>query len=74
MSIEGVDATACGGTHVSSTSQLQLVKMLRGERRAGGLARLYFVVGGRALAAEQQHWAELQDLAQVRGMLGALCN
>ena len=47
--IDGLDINACGGTHVASLAELQLVKVLRVEKDRGN-ARLSFVAGGRALA------------------------
>ncbi|KXZ49019.1 hypothetical protein GPECTOR_23g108 [Gonium pectorale] len=48
--IEGLDVNACGGTHVRSTGEVQLLKLV-GVERTRGQTRLRFVAGGRALAA-----------------------
>lgn len=48
VSIEGVDLSACGGTHVASTGVLGLVTVVSWERFKGG-QRLEFLCGGRAL-------------------------
>lgn len=50
IEILGLDLNTCGGTHVSSTAQLQALKLLHAERIRGGV-RLHFLVGGRVLAA-----------------------
>jgi len=46
VSIPGVDSNLCCGTHVSCTSQLQVVKLLHSESKKGK-HWLYFLVGGR---------------------------
>ena len=50
VSIEGVDRNTCGGTHVASSAELQLVAFTGVERVHGGASRLHFVAGQRALA------------------------
>lgn len=49
VEIEGFDRVACSGTHVSGTSQVGLIKILRAERR-GQETRIHFASGGRAMA------------------------
>ena len=46
MSIEGVDSNLCCGTHVSSSSQLQVIKLMSTESKKGK-HWLYFLVGKR---------------------------
>ncbi|GGN95880.1 alanyl-tRNA editing protein [Saccharibacillus kuerlensis] len=48
VEIEGIEYNACGGTHVSATGELGLIKLLRAEKQKGHL-RLTFKVGFRAL-------------------------
>jgi alanyl-tRNA synthetase len=48
VDIEGVDLTACGGTHVTSTGAIGMIAVAGSERFKGG-TRLEFVCGGRAL-------------------------
>ena len=50
IEIEGVDINPCGGTHLSCTSELQVLKVV-GLEKSRGLARLRFMVGGRVIAA-----------------------
>ena len=50
IEIEGVDINPCGGTHLSCTSELQVLKIV-GLEKSRGQARLHFMVGGRVLAA-----------------------
>lgn len=49
IEIEGVDLHACGGTHVSCTSELQVLKILGWEKHKGQ-ARVHFIAGGRVTA------------------------
>ncbi len=49
VSIEGVDRNTCGGTHVAGTAELQLVVFVGTERVHGGITRLHFVAGQRAV-------------------------
>ncbi|MCB9638364.1 MAG: alanyl-tRNA editing protein [Myxococcales bacterium] len=48
IEIEGIDLNTCGGTHVSSTAELQAVAFL-GTERIRGRVRLPFLAGGRLL-------------------------
>lgn len=58
VSIEGVDESACGGTHPSFTGAVGLVKILKTEAYKGG-TRVTFVCGQRALSSYQQMQLEL---------------
>jgi Ser-tRNA(Ala) deacylase AlaX len=48
MEIEGVDFNKCGGTHLSNTAQLQLVKLVSTAKSRAN-TRIFFVAGERAL-------------------------
>ncbi len=48
VEIQGIEYNACGGTHVASTGELGLLKLLRAEKQKGHL-RLTFKTGFRAL-------------------------
>lgn len=50
VSIGEFDVTACGGTHVANTAEIGLIKLLKQEKRSGGLVRIVFACGARALA------------------------
>jgi alanyl-tRNA synthetase len=52
IEIEGVDLSACGGTHVSATGAIGQIVLTAWERFKGG-QRLEFRCGGRALAQVQ---------------------
>lgn len=46
VEIAGVDLNTCGGTHVSSTAEIEAAKLLGTEPLRGG-TRVFFVAGGR---------------------------
>jgi alanyl-tRNA synthetase len=48
VEIQGLDYSPCSGTHVSSTSQIGLVKIIKSEKYKG-MTRVYFLCGDRAL-------------------------
>lgn len=43
------DLNACGGFHVSRTGEIGIIKIIHAEKVKGGLERLWFVAGKRAL-------------------------
>ncbi len=49
VEIENFDKGMCAGFHVDKTSEVMIIKVLKIERVKGGLYRLYFVCGKRAL-------------------------
>lgn len=60
--MERVDCCPCGGTHVSATGEIGLIKIRSWERRAGTV-RVDFVCGGRALADYRLNGAVARDLS-----------
>ncbi len=64
VEIAGADLNTCGGTHLSSTSEIEAVKLLGTEPMRGG-TRLFWVAGGRVrarLAANESRTARLRAL------------
>ncbi len=64
VEIAGVDLNTCGGTHLSSTAEIEVLKLLSTETIRGG-TRLFFVAGGRArrrLARQEERGAALRSL------------
>lgn len=61
------DAEACGGTHVSRTSDVGLIKILGSTRIQDGVVRLEYVAGKGALEAVRK---QSEDLARAAGILG----
>lgn len=67
VEIAGLDLNTCGGTHLRSTAELELVKLLGCEPIRGG-TRLSFVAGRRARQRMDAHEARN---ARLREKLGA---
>lgn len=62
IEIQDYDLTACGGTHVSHTGEIALIKVIKVENYKGG-TRVEFVCGGRALNDYRQRYAVTSELA-----------
>ncbi|MCG6954634.1 MAG: alanyl-tRNA editing protein [Gemmatimonadetes bacterium] len=67
VEIEGIDLNTCGGTHCSSTAQIEALKLLGSESMRGG-TRLFWVAGGRLRRLHETH--HLRN-AELRELLGA---
>ncbi|MDP3780421.1 MAG: DHHA1 domain-containing protein, partial [Nitrosopumilaceae archaeon] len=59
VSIKDFDIEACGGTHVKSTKDVDLIKITRTKRIQDGVVRLEFVAGKTAQEYVKKHEAEL---------------
>jgi alanyl-tRNA synthetase len=59
------DAEACGGTHVSRTSDVSLIKILRSTRIQDGVVRLEYVAGKGALESIRKMADELRRTAEI---------
>jgi len=57
------DVEACGGTHVTNTGQIGVIKVLKNERVQDGVERLIFAAGSAALKAIQGREAILERSA-----------
>lgn len=66
VEIEGVEHNACGGTHVSSTGEIGIIKLLKTEKQKGN-TRIYFACGMRALN-------EFNENSRILGALSAKFN
>ncbi|MDV3104648.1 alanyl-tRNA editing protein [Thermococcus waiotapuensis] len=66
VKIGDVDVTPCGGTHVRSTSEVGLIKVLRFYQKSRNLWRIEFACGNRALkylnGVLQDYWASLEEM------------
>lgn len=67
VTIDGVDRSACGGTHVRATSEIGAV-LLRRTERIRKQTRVEFVCGGRAIARAR---ADYEALVAIAGSLSA---
>ncbi|MBV8573365.1 MAG: alanyl-tRNA editing protein, partial [Acidobacteriaceae bacterium] len=63
IDIEGVDSSACGGTHVRSTAEVGPL-LIRGAEKLRGNIRLEFVCGRRALNLARNDLRILQQLSR----------
>jgi alanyl-tRNA synthetase len=61
VEIPGVDASACGGLHVSSTGEVGLI-LFSYQEKIRGRTRLHWKIGGRA-------WRELRERERILGEL-----
>ena len=68
VEIPKIDAQACAGTHVSSTSKVEAVKVLRTERIQDGVERIEFSAGPDAIKAAQKERALLEETAEKLGV------
>jgi len=67
VEVKGWDVEACGGTHLRSTCEVGLVKILGTERVQDGVERLLFAVGPHALAEVQRRERALLEVADLLG-------
>jgi len=67
VNIDGWDVEACGGTHVSKTGEIGLIKILKTERIQDGVVRLEFVAGNNALRYVQSQDSQLIHIAHYLG-------
>jgi alanyl-tRNA synthetase len=62
VSIDGVDRSACGGTHVRSTAEIGAV-LLRGSEKIRQGTRVEFLCGGRAIGRARRDYEALTGIA-----------
>lgn len=65
VEIEGVDVEGCGGTHMSSTSELGIVKIVSADSIQEGIQRITFVAGDAALAYVQDLYSSARSLQSL---------
>lgn len=63
VAIQGIDRSACGGTHVRSSAEIGLV-LIRKTEKIRGNTRLEFVCGLRALRQARADFRTLQEIAR----------
>lgn len=64
VSIEGIDRSACGGTHVRSTSEIGPI-LLRKLDKVRGNVRVEFVCGNRAIRQARADFRLLQEISKT---------
>jgi alanyl-tRNA synthetase len=64
VSIEGLDRSACGGTHVRTTGEIGPI-LLRKTEKIRQSVRVEFVCGGRAVRRARQDFEALTKIAQL---------
>ncbi len=64
VSIQGLDRSACGGTHVASTSEIGLVLTRKVEKMRGNM-RVEFVCGSRALRRAREDFRLLSEIGRA---------
>jgi alanyl-tRNA synthetase len=64
VSIEGVDRSACGGTHVRATGEIGLVQIRRLDKVRGNV-RVEFVCGMRAVRQAREDYEALSRVARL---------
>ncbi|MCW5977230.1 MAG: hypothetical protein KIT09_04095 [Bryobacteraceae bacterium] len=64
VSIDNLDRSACGGTHVRSTGEIGAILIRKLEKIRGNL-RLEFLCGGRALRRAQSDYDALSQVARL---------
>jgi alanyl-tRNA synthetase len=67
VNIENWDIEACGGTHVSTTGEIGLIKITKSERIQDGVVRLEFAAGEAAINYIQKLENQLTMIAQSLG-------
>jgi alanyl-tRNA synthetase len=66
ISIDGLDRSACGGTHVRSTGEIGSI-LLRGTEKIRANTRIEFVCGLRAVARTRSEYGLLSSIAALTG-------
>ncbi|MDQ4074447.1 MAG: DHHA1 domain-containing protein, partial [Thermoproteota archaeon] len=67
VNVGNEDIEACGGTHVSNTGEIGLIKILKTERIQDGVVRMEFVSGENALRYVQNQEDQLQHIVNALG-------
>ncbi len=66
VEIEGIDLNTCGGTHCSSTAEIEALKLLGIESMRGG-TRLFWVAGRRLRRLHEAHHRRNAELRELLG-------
>ena len=65
VEIPDFDVEACGGTHLNTTGEAELVKILKTTRIQDGVVRIEFVAGKRAIEEMDKAKKKLEELSKI---------
>ncbi|MEM0159129.1 MAG: alanine--tRNA ligase, partial [Thermoplasmataceae archaeon] len=65
VEIEGIDAEGCGGTHLTNTSQIGFIKIIKTESIQEGIQRITFCAGDAALDYVQKLYRNERKVEQI---------
>jgi len=67
VNIPGIEAEACGGTHVNNTAEIGMIKVIGTERVQDGVERIRFCAGEKAIEYMQKQEKMLKEIASILG-------
>ncbi|MBN2422940.1 alanine--tRNA ligase [Candidatus Woesearchaeota archaeon] len=65
INIKGFDVEACGGTHLNTTGDVKLIKILRTTKIQDGIVRIEFTAGEAAMNTIEKQMGLLQEAAKI---------
>lgn len=65
VEIENFDVEACGGTHLNSTSEAKLIKLIKSTKIQDGIVRIEFVAGNSAVELAEHEKKIVDELAKL---------
>ncbi len=68
VDIKGVEAEACGGTHLNNTSEAELIKLVKTTKVKDGVVRIFFLAGNAAKKLIQEKENLEKELSRETGV------
>lgn len=65
VEIKDVDVQACGGTHLNSTGEAQVIKIIKTSKIQDGIVRIYFTAGKAAQKTAQSSSGVIEEAAKL---------
>lgn len=65
VNIPGFDVEACGGTHLNTTSETSLIKIIKSSKIQDGIVRIEFTAGNAALKLQEENTKIKQKLQEL---------
>jgi len=65
VEIEGIDIEGCGGTHLSNTGEIGIIKIISAESIQEGIQRIIFCAGKSALDYIQANYSQLDQIRKA---------